>query len=42
MTFGECVSSYAPSLLQIIGQANRDRELVRELSASVITENVND
>jgi hypothetical protein len=36
MTFGECVSDYAPALLQIIGQANRDRAAVRALSGEVI------
>ena len=38
MTFGECVSDYAPLLLQVIGQANRDRETLRELNDSLIAE----
>lgn len=36
LTFGECVSEYAPQLLGVIGQANRDRAQVSALSGEVI------
>lgn len=38
MTYGQCVSDYAPSLLEVLEQANRDRAALRELSGALVNE----